>query len=146
MKEDDLFASFACRFHHLGLACRSIDRETQSWISLGYRQEGSDFEDPIQGVRGRFLIGPGPRLELLMPSGPESPINGMIDRGVKLYHHAFETPSMNDLLAALGAAGCKLTVAPVPAVAFAGRRIAFFLMPNMNLIELIEAELSDGSR
>jgi len=33
-----------------------------------------------------------------------------------------------------------LIVAPVPAVAFGGRKIAFLMLPNRLLIELIEAE------
>jgi hypothetical protein len=34
----------------------------------------------------------------------------------------------------------KMVVPPAPAVAFQGRRIAFFFMPNMFLVEVIEGE------
>ena len=63
----------------------------------------------------------------------------MLARGVKIYHTAYETPDFDGALQALRARRCKLTVGPVPAIAFGGRRIAFLLLPNMNLIELIEA-------
>jgi len=33
----------------------------------------------------------------------------------------------------------KLMSAPVPAVAFGGRRICFVMMPNLMLVELIES-------
>lgn len=139
MIEADLLSRFECQFHHLGVACRAIEAEAQWWSVLGYRPEGDDFEDPVQRVRGRFLAGPGPRLELLMPLATGSPIDTLVQKGVKLYHHAFETPRLDDLVDVLRKSGCRLTAGPVSAVAFASRRIAFLLLPNMNLIELIEA-------
>ena len=88
-----------CKFHHLGLACTDLDREGRVWLNLGYRNEGPDFDDPIQKVRGRFLAGPGPRLELLAPLSADSPITSIIQRGVKIYHHAFEAPAFNEAIA-----------------------------------------------
>jgi methylmalonyl-CoA/ethylmalonyl-CoA epimerase len=134
-----MLAELECQFHHLGVACRTIEREAQIWSSLGYEREGDDFEDPIQKVRGRFIVGPGPRLELLTPTAPDSPVAGVLERGVKIYHQAFVTPRFDATVAALIDSGNRVTAGPSPAIAFGGRRIAFFLMPNMNLIEIIEA-------
>lgn len=128
-----------CRFHHLGLACRDLDRERLDWAKLGYALEGQPFVDPIQKVRGVFMTGAGPRLELLAPSEPGSPLEGYLARGTKLYHQGFETEAFDATLRRLTEGGCKLTAEPAPAVAFAGRRIAFVLMPTLNLIEIIEA-------
>jgi len=127
------------QFHHLGVACRNLDVEAAAWTILGYLPEGPDFTDPVQQVSGRFLAGPGTRLELLVAAGPKSPVPAMLARGVKIYHTAYETSAFDGALQALRARRCKLTVGPVPAIAFGGRRIAFLLLPNMNLIELIEA-------
>lgn len=107
-------------------------------MALGYTAEAPDFHDPIQQVRGRFLVGPGPRLELLIPSAAGSPVEGVLQRHGKIYHQAFLTPKLEETIAAARAARCKLVVEPVPAVAFDGRLIAFLLMPNMNLLELID--------
>ena len=127
-----------CEFHHLGLACADLDREARAWLDLGYRNEAPDFEDPIQRVRGRFLIGPGPRLELLAPLSADSPITAVIQRSVKIYHQAFEAPVFDETIATLRAANFKLVTGPVPAVAFEGRRIAFLVAPNLNVVEIIE--------
>jgi methylmalonyl-CoA/ethylmalonyl-CoA epimerase len=54
-------------FHHIGVACKDIESETKISMNLGYEIEGEDFIDPVQGVSGRFLVGGGPRLELLAP-------------------------------------------------------------------------------
>jgi methylmalonyl-CoA/ethylmalonyl-CoA epimerase len=126
-------------FHHLGVACRSLDTEAAAWTALGYVAEGPDFTDPIQQVSGRFLVGQGPRLELLVAAGPDSPIPAMLARGVKIYHQAYETPDFDGVLAALRARRWKVTVGPVPAIAFGGRRIAFLMNASMNLVEIIEA-------
>ena len=126
------------KFHHLGVACLDLDKESKPWVTLGYRPEAPDFEDTIQQVRGRFLIGAGPRLELLVATTPTSPVTAALARGAKFYHQAFSVPQFDESLAELRGLGCKLTVGPVAAVAFGGRRIAFLMMANMNLIELIE--------
>jgi methylmalonyl-CoA/ethylmalonyl-CoA epimerase len=127
------------RFHHLGLACRDLERELGTWLRLGYRPDGEAFVDPVQKVRGQFITGLGPRLELLAPAGPGSPVEGVLERGGNLYHQGFEALDFDAALAALREAGVRMIHGPSPAVAFGGRRIAFLMTPTLNLIEIIEA-------
>lgn len=132
------------RFHHVGVACRSLERERATFAILGYAPEGDAFEDPIQRVRGQFLVGAGPRLELLEPLGDGSPVVPWLEKGVKYYHQAFETDALRDALDGLRADGAKLVAGPVPAVAFANREIAFLMLPGLVLVELIQADLGAG--
>ncbi len=125
------------RFHHLGVACRDLDAEEAGFAMLGYVREGPEFADPTQGICGRFLIGPGPRLELLRNLGEPGVLSDWIRKGVRFYHLAYETDALEDSAAALVAAGAKQVAAAVPAVAFAGRRIAFYMLRNLTLVELI---------
>ena len=129
------------RFHHLGVACKDLDAEARTYAGLGYKQILSDFEDVTQGVRGRFLSGPGPCVELLVDLDGSSTVQRWLDRGVKIYHQAFETPHLNDAITYFTSKRARVTVAPVSAVAFDGRLIAFMMLPNMQLIELIEGSL-----
>lgn len=124
-------------FHHVGVACRDLDAEERSFAALGYRREAPDFYDPIQGVRGRFLTGGGPRLELLC--NPEEPgvLTPWIKKGVRFYHLAYEVDDLSAAAATLSSFGAKEIVAPVPAVAFERRLIAFYMLANLTLIELI---------
>src|SRR6266545_2548775 len=126
-------------FHHIGLACADLDAEERIFGQLGYIREGPDFEDPTQGVRGRFLIGGGPRLELLCELSTGTALGPWLRKGVKMYHDGYEAADLAAADASLTALGAKRVVAPVPAVAFGGRCIAFYMMPNGFLIELIEA-------
>jgi len=125
-------------FHHIGVACHDLDSESVKLEPLGYHSEGEDFADPLQRVAGRFLVGGGPRLELLRPTSDASPLASWLKGGVKLYHLAYETESLGEAIQHLQGQRAKVVVPPVCAVAFAGRRIAFMLLSNMLLTELIE--------
>lgn len=124
-------------FHHVGVACADLDLETAQYGALGYQAEGPDFEDGVQGVRGRFLIQGGPRLELLTDLPGRSVVAPWLRRGIRMYHFAWEVPSLRDALRTLESNGARIVVAPVPAVAFPGRHIAFMLLPNRQLVEYI---------
>lgn len=127
------------QFHHIGVACRDLDVETRPYALLGYAPVGADFVDPLQGICGRFLEGPGPRLELVCPaSGSDGILGGTLDRGTKMYHLAFMAEDLDAALEAAVRGRGKLVSGPVPAVAFGGRRICFLFLPNMMLVELIE--------
>jgi methylmalonyl-CoA/ethylmalonyl-CoA epimerase len=124
-------------FHHIGVACYDLDREESAFSALGYSRETADFFDPIQGIDGRFLIGGGPRLELLKNHADRGPLTPWLKKGVRFYHVAYETDSLADAAATLARAGAKQVVAPVRAVAFDGRLISFHMLSNLSLVELI---------
>ncbi len=130
------------QFHHLGVATRSIAREANIWSAIGYEQEGEVFSDVVQGVRGIFLVGPGPRLEILEPLRESKVLDGWLDRGIKIYHHAFEVRDINATLNNVMNMGAKIIVDPVHSVAFEGRLISFVMFPGMNLIEFIETPIA----
>jgi methylmalonyl-CoA/ethylmalonyl-CoA epimerase len=127
------------RFHHLGFATKALADDVHVYGLLGYAPEGSEFIDQRQGVRGRFLVGQGPRLELLEPLSGSEVLSPFLRRGVKCYHHAYEVECLDTSLSAFRAMRALVVREPVPAVAFDGRRIAFVMLPNAWMVELIEA-------
>ena len=134
-------------FHHLGVACENIEAEVERFQALGYRREGETFRDPGQKIEGAFLIGPGPRLELLAPMQPSSPVTPWLENGVKYYHQAFEVPSLTRAITGMLARRGVLVGPPISSVAFDGRPVAFVMLPGMILIELIQsAELGREGR
>jgi methylmalonyl-CoA/ethylmalonyl-CoA epimerase len=124
-------------FHHIGVACYDLDREEAAFAAFGYCREAADFFDPIQAIHGRFLVGGGPRLELLKNHADRGPLTPWLKKGVRFYHVAYETDNLAGAAATLARAGAKQVVAPVPAVAFDGRFISFHMLPNLSLVELI---------
>ena len=126
-------------FHHVGVACRDVDAEIERLAALGYLPEHPEFLDPVQGVRGRFMTGQSPRLELLEPlhGAADGVLAPWLNQGTKLYHLAYVTPDLAAEIERLRRARAKLMVKPVPAAAFDGREIAFLMLANGVLIELI---------
>ena len=127
------------RFHHIGLACRDIEKEAKALRLLGYEIEGQHFMDPLQKIHGCFLVGPGPRMELLAPVDESSPIVSWLNRDIKMYHQAYEVEAIVPALAALSAQHAVVVSRAKPAVAFGRRKVAFLMLPNNLLVEMIES-------
>jgi methylmalonyl-CoA/ethylmalonyl-CoA epimerase len=125
-------------FHHLGVACESIADETETWTSLGYSPEGPPFVDQAQGIRGLFMVGSGPRIELLEATNGSSTLAPWIKRRVKFYHMGYLVRSFDAALETLLAGGATIARSPMMSVYFEAR-IAFLMMPNMALIEIVDA-------
>lgn len=131
--------SNAFTFHHIGLACSSLQREIKAHESLGYRIEGAAFHDPIQHINGIFMVHGPMRIELIEPAGEHSPVRNLVTRGIKMYHQCFEVADIQKSLSDLEAQGARTIVAPVPAVAFDGRVIAFLMLRTSLIVELIQS-------
>jgi methylmalonyl-CoA/ethylmalonyl-CoA epimerase len=130
------------RFHHIGYACNNLETETRYLNLLGYTQESEDFIDHQQGIQGRFFYSPSaPRIELLTQLEGKRVLEPWLNNGVKMYHLAYTVSNMSQSIESLKQQRAKLVVQPMPATAFAGGGggICFFMLPNLLLIELIEA-------
>ncbi|BCS55003.1 VOC family protein [Geobacter sp. SVR] len=125
-------------FHHVGYATGSIERERQFFEYMGYHQEGELFVDPVQGISGCFLVGPGPRVELLENLPGSVTLTPWIDAGIKMYHFAYLVEDIDSAINWARAKRAKMIVEPVPAVAFGLCRISFVMFPNRMMLEFIE--------
>lgn len=127
------------RFHHVGMACRNIAAELPELALIGYGLEGPQYQDPIQQVLIQFIVGGGPRLELIQPANPQSPVNGVLKRGSKFYHLAYEVDFLEMEIDKFKSKKFFPIAPPAPAVAFEMRRIVFLASETFTLIELIES-------
>jgi methylmalonyl-CoA/ethylmalonyl-CoA epimerase len=130
--------SIEWKFHHLGIATRKLSKEVDGWVAMGYKVEGDQFVDPIQGVTGIFLVGAGPRLEILESLPGRNVLDDWLERGVRIYHQAFEVKDIKSTIESTLNIGAKIIVRPMASIAFGGRLIAFVMFPTMHLIEFIE--------
>lgn len=125
-------------FHHLGYACASIAAERSVFELLGYQLEGSPFADPVQGVTGCFMVGSGPRIELLENLPGSHTLTPWLETGAKLYHMAYEVEGpLEDALPWIQRERARVLAPPTPAVAFAGRKVCFVMFRRGLLLELI---------
>ena len=125
-------------FHHIGIACRDIDTETQYYRLMGYNIEENDFIDTNQGIKGRFLAGGGPRLELVSQIKGSSTLSPWLKSGIKMYHQAYAVHNIEEGIACLQSHQARLIAPPMPAVAFDDRPVCFLMLPTMSLVELIQ--------
>jgi methylmalonyl-CoA/ethylmalonyl-CoA epimerase len=136
--------SLGFKLLHVGVAVPSLDPTTEILSNLfGYRVVSGPFDDPIQKVTVNFLAKGDSdvvEIELIAPLAEDSPIGSMLKKsGGGAYHLCFETSDMDGALEHAKANGCIVVSAPVPAVAFGGRRIAWIYTQSRQLFELVEA-------
>jgi methylmalonyl-CoA/ethylmalonyl-CoA epimerase len=131
------------QLHHIGLLVKSIEAATELQVArYGYRIESDIIHDPIQTARVRFLRLPWGAnwLELVSPENEQSKLsNALARRGEGLHHLCYEVPDIEAACEHLRQGRQMLLSAATPAVAFAGRRIAWFMDRSGLLTELLEA-------
>lgn len=135
-------ASFRTELHHLGYLTGDLAAASAHFHQiLGYRIESGVIEDPAQTACVQFLRLPGGTswLELVSPAGPDSKLSNALRRGDALHHVCYEVDNLESACSAYRDRGCMMVGAPTPAVAFPGRRIAWFMDRRRFLFELVEA-------
>ena len=130
------------RFSHLGVAVSNMEEALSVYQEVfGYKVLSGPFDDPIQRVSVCF-IGTGVpgdmTIEIVAPLGEDSPVSKILAKGVDVYHVCYEIDDIDQALANVRAKGCIIVSKPVPAIAFGGRRIAWFYTPTRQLVEVVE--------
>ena len=117
------------RFHHFGLAVRSIRAVCPS---------SEPIVESAQGVSLAFISLHGVTLELLEPFGDNSHIQRSLESGTKLLHLSFEVPTLDDALKSCRPHGFHPIRGPEPAAVFDNRRIVWVFSKHYGLFELVE--------
>lgn len=128
------------RFHHIGVAVKSIEKTTLIYKMGGYVCSESIY-DPIQNVNICWLHKDGmPLIELLEPVDESSPVCKILEKnGVTPYHTCYIVDSMDTAIADLRKQRYVQVSQPAKAVAISGSRVCFMFNKNVGLIELVEA-------
>jgi methylmalonyl-CoA/ethylmalonyl-CoA epimerase len=139
-------SSLGFKLLHVGVAVPALEPTTELLSTLfGYKVVSGPFDDPIQRVSVNFLAKSDKdvaEIELIAPIAEDSPIRSILAKdGGGAYHLCFETNDIEGALTHLKNNGCIVISAPVPAVAFQGRRIAWIYTRSRQVFELVEAEV-----
>jgi methylmalonyl-CoA/ethylmalonyl-CoA epimerase len=130
------------KLHHIGFVLASIEESAESFArALCAAWDGNIIFDPIQKVRVTFLQGAhasDSQIELIEPSGEDSPVRGFLQRGGGLHHLCYEVKDLEAHLEFCKSVGNTVIRPPVPAVAFGGRRIAWAVTRKRLLVEFLE--------
>jgi methylmalonyl-CoA/ethylmalonyl-CoA epimerase len=141
--------------NHIGLVVKDASESAKLLGVLGFRQVTRPEPDPIQRVKACFLAateGTGPHIELLEPTDEDSPVAGFLaKRGGGLHHMCFEVDDIEDATRELEQKGFQLVSSPVECMGYdqsfelEQTRIAFFMLPNKLLIELLQKGKEAGT-
>ena len=126
-------------FHHMGIACRDINKTATFYIHMGY-VSSPVVDDPLQHVQVCFLDKEGaPRIELLAPLDEQSPVLRTLENvGVSPYHLCYQVKDIEAAIGELRQQRFLLVSGPVPACAMGDKRVAFLFQKHTGLIELVE--------
>uniref|UniRef100_Q01TN9 Methylmalonyl-CoA epimerase n=1 Tax=Solibacter usitatus (strain Ellin6076) TaxID=234267 RepID=Q01TN9_SOLUE len=127
--------------HHIGVLVKSIPESAAFYLQMGYELRSQIIHDPTQTAYVQFLKLPTDRsyLELISPDRPDGRLNNALQKGGGLNHVCYSTNDIDGCSAWLRDTGFFLIAEPVAAVAFDGRRVAWFRGRDRLLVELVEA-------
>lgn len=129
-------------FHHFGLAVKQAPLATAFLTALGYRI-GETVFDPIQNVHLAMCFHENqPAVEVIWPADNSGPIDRLVQRhssGI-VYHVCYETSDLTAALAQWKEAGIRAVCIspPSPAPLFGGRKVSFYNVVGMGLVEIVE--------
>ena len=129
------------RLHHVGVLVADIAAEVERYVHcFGYEVRSAVIHDPLQTAFVQFvsLASDSVYLEFVTPDGPNSKLSNALKKGGGVNHLCYSTPCIDDAVQGLWKAGMFLLQAPVPAVAFRGRKIAWLMGGDSVPIELVE--------
>lgn len=111
--------------HHVGIAVADLDEAVLTYVgrfggTLEHRQVVPD-----QGVEAASVLFSESRVELLAPTGDDTPVGRFLSkRGPGMHHIAYEVEDVGAALADLAAAGTEL-IDTVPRPGLFGLQVAF---------------------
>ena len=113
------------KIDHIGIATRGIEEALGFWRdALGLEVKHTETVEE-QGVRVAMLPAGEPRVELLEPTGPASPVAKFLEkRGPGIHHVAVRVEDIRAALARLKAGGARL-IDKEPRVGAGGCLVAF---------------------
>lgn len=97
------------KLDHIGIVVASIPEALERWKRALGSPTSPPEEVPGGGVRVAFLSAGASHVELVEPTGPNSPVSKFLaSRGGGLHHIAFAVPDVDAALAEVARAGGRL--------------------------------------
>ena len=99
---------------HIGIATNTLEEGSKFWTLLGLQAQGLDDFVEDQGVTTRFFPlsssdSKGPNIELLEPSGPDTPIGKFLQkRGEGIQQLCLSVDNLEDMITHLINNGIKM--------------------------------------
>ena len=127
------------QIHHIGYLTKDIKAAETAFINLGYEIEIPAAFDSFRNITISFLKNGAYRVELIEPSGPESPMYRLLKKYKNTpYHICYETENLEETITRLEETGYVIVQEPLKAPCIENRCVAFLMGSDMGIIELLE--------
>jgi methylmalonyl-CoA/ethylmalonyl-CoA epimerase len=127
------------KLHHIGIEVGNIERQAARCAArFGWRPASGIVHDPIQRADVQFWTDGSVNFEFIQPAGEDSPVRKPLKNGGGLAHLCFEVGDIHAAVRDAETQGAIVVCAPVPAVAFDQRPIAFLFFRGLGLVEFVE--------
>lgn len=134
------------KIHHIGYLVKHIEKAMAAFERLGYAAVSEITFDSFRNIHICFMEKDGYCIELVSPADNTSVVAGLIKKYKNSpYHLCYETPDLENDLAALSEEGFTVIDTPVPAPALQNRRVVFLMNPFLGMIELLETGINPSS-
>jgi methylmalonyl-CoA/ethylmalonyl-CoA epimerase len=111
--------------HHLGVAVDDLDEALDTYARLFGAQLEHRATVPDQGVEAAAVLVGDSRVELLAPTGDDTPVGKFLaNRGPGMHHVAYEVDDLSAALSSLASEGVELIDA-TPREGLFGLEVAF---------------------
>ncbi|MGA2248301.1 MAG: VOC family protein [Verrucomicrobiota bacterium] len=138
------------KFHHFGLAVPTPDSASR-WLSkLGY-----EIGDPVFDAGQNVYLAlcrheTQPPVEIIWPGAESGPVDELLrqhESGV-VYHLCYETQDLVEVLSQFKKDGLRLACIsrPKPTPLFGGRKVSFYNVVGMGLVEILESDRGNEPR
>jgi|GEM_PF-63845 methylmalonyl-CoA/ethylmalonyl-CoA epimerase len=127
------------RIHHVGYLTKRLSGSEAAFIALGYHVEQEASFDPIRKARLSFLRNENYRVELIEPSGKESPLYPLLKHYKNTpYHFCYVVDNLEAACEKLAGAGYAVIQEPNVVPCLGGRKVEFIMSADAGMIELLE--------
>jgi methylmalonyl-CoA/ethylmalonyl-CoA epimerase len=127
------------KLHHIGIEVGNIERQAPRCAAwFGWRPASDIVHDPIQRADVQFWTDGSVSYEFIQPVGEDSPVRSALKNRGGLAHLCFEVGEIHAAVHDAESQGAIVVCAPVPAVAFDERPIAFLFFRGLGLVEFVE--------
>jgi methylmalonyl-CoA/ethylmalonyl-CoA epimerase len=128
------------KIHHIGYLVKKIDKAKNAFLGLGYQPASGVIYDDIRKIDACFMKKGDYCIELVSPAAEDSVVSGLFKQYRNSpYHICYESAEFESDIEQLRRGGYLFIQQPCPAPALNNRRVAFFISPDIGIIELLEA-------
>lgn len=133
------------RVHHIGYLTKKMEETEPLFRQLGFSPQGEMCYDNDRIAYILFLCKDGYVVELIQPTGEQSPLYSLLKRYKNTpYHICYEVQELAKEVQNLILEGYRVIREREKAIALHNREVVFLQHPSIGIIELLNAEQSKG--